>query len=731
MNSRIGRVVKRVLVISVIAALLASNAAFAKSSKKKSIDYYITVDQTNQITTAYRISDMKIVRQMLCTTGLNGATPNALYTMPVGKTSMDRTAWYHFKGFRCYAKYPTRVFKGVLFHSITYNKNTEDSIAKSAIREYGYPASHGCIRLLVNDAKWIQDNCPIGTKVLVYESGIKDQNLWNLLFQEHYTIESGKSYEEYLGGAITRYSAPDEIVKLQGRLRELGYFTGKATGTWDEETSSALLLAQVMTNSEISGNVSREFMDLINSNDAPAIPGFDFKDYMYEPAVRLVQKNLKTLGLYNGEVDGLFDFEVSEAAAKFESIYGYEQTGTPSVIEQEAMQYEADRAKEICGEGVTGEIVQDTIQTATVNFDKKIRIRSKPDTESSEIATVKPGTRLLLIEKSDTWSKVQYGGNVGFMKNKYLEFGSYSVSYLKCTGPNGEYIIGNTLEETMKGKKQPASKFDEYYNEVKAERKRAVKQAAEIVSNSGVAYGSNIAEKAHVNTGDSNAELNLRAKPASDGEVITTLANGTEVILKERRADGWSLISIDDNLQGYVVSQYLETAVDLNTELMAGGATDATVSTEEGFTYVYRYADKESEKIGFTTTGSTVSAYGSSNGFTYICYTNYKNEEEEPNSYGYVPTDTLTSEYRDFSAEQVVNDDGAGDDDTVRATVIDSVGSTPMFAEANASATVIATIGSGTILNVLEAVDGSNWAKIEYQGVEGYVENAALRFDNE
>ncbi|HAH78565.1 MAG TPA: L,D-transpeptidase, partial [Ruminococcaceae bacterium] len=31
----------------------------------------------------------------------------------------------------------------------------------------GEPASHGCIRLPVEDAKWIYDNIPEGTKVVI------------------------------------------------------------------------------------------------------------------------------------------------------------------------------------------------------------------------------------------------------------------------------------------------------------------------------------------------------------------------------------------------------------------------------------------------------------------------------------------------------------------------------------------------------------------------------------
>ena len=34
----------------------------------------------------------------------------------------------------------------------------------------GQPASHGCVRLCVRDAKWIYDNCAVGTTVTIGDS---------------------------------------------------------------------------------------------------------------------------------------------------------------------------------------------------------------------------------------------------------------------------------------------------------------------------------------------------------------------------------------------------------------------------------------------------------------------------------------------------------------------------------------------------------------------------------
>ena len=55
-----------------------------------------------------------------------------------------------------------------MFHSVLYNSKSESSLSKSSVRNLGRKASHGCVRLAVKDAKWIWQNCPAGTTIIVY-----------------------------------------------------------------------------------------------------------------------------------------------------------------------------------------------------------------------------------------------------------------------------------------------------------------------------------------------------------------------------------------------------------------------------------------------------------------------------------------------------------------------------------------------------------------------------------
>lgn len=104
-----------------------------------------------------------LVKKMKCSTGKDRTpTPTGTYQSQ-GRAGGE---WYYFKDFSCYAKWATRIVGGILFHSITYNRYKRPSGSVSGL---GRKASHGCIRLSIDDAKWIYDNCPTGTTVVIQE----------------------------------------------------------------------------------------------------------------------------------------------------------------------------------------------------------------------------------------------------------------------------------------------------------------------------------------------------------------------------------------------------------------------------------------------------------------------------------------------------------------------------------------------------------------------------------
>lgn len=64
----------------------------------------------------------------------------------------------------------TRITGHVLFHSPPYTSFNNRTLWPKEYNKLGTWASQGCVRLRSGDAKWIYDNCALGTKVTIYNS---------------------------------------------------------------------------------------------------------------------------------------------------------------------------------------------------------------------------------------------------------------------------------------------------------------------------------------------------------------------------------------------------------------------------------------------------------------------------------------------------------------------------------------------------------------------------------
>lgn len=69
-----------------------------------------------------------------------------------------------------YGQYACRIVGSILFHSVPYEQKDKASLEWWEYDKLGESASLGCVRLAVEDSKWIYDNCIPGTKVEFYTS---------------------------------------------------------------------------------------------------------------------------------------------------------------------------------------------------------------------------------------------------------------------------------------------------------------------------------------------------------------------------------------------------------------------------------------------------------------------------------------------------------------------------------------------------------------------------------
>lgn len=125
--------------------------------------YVIKVYKGSNTVTAYAKDGSKgyiiPVRTMICSTGND--TPTGEFHTP------NKFRWLELMG-PCWGQWDTQIMGNYLFHSVYYlSKNDNNTLSVSAYNKLGTTCSHGCIRLTSGDAKWIYDNCVLGTTVII------------------------------------------------------------------------------------------------------------------------------------------------------------------------------------------------------------------------------------------------------------------------------------------------------------------------------------------------------------------------------------------------------------------------------------------------------------------------------------------------------------------------------------------------------------------------------------
>ena len=102
-----------------------------------------------------------LYRVCVCSPGQ--ATPLGTFKTP------SKNRWGALMG-GVMGQYCTQIYKGILFHSVYYHTSDPSTLYASAYNQLGTICSHGCVRLTVADAKWIFDNCRLGTSVYIHDS---------------------------------------------------------------------------------------------------------------------------------------------------------------------------------------------------------------------------------------------------------------------------------------------------------------------------------------------------------------------------------------------------------------------------------------------------------------------------------------------------------------------------------------------------------------------------------
>ena len=394
---------KRMLLLMLTALLALPVIALADS------DYYITVDVVNQITTVYQhgTGEDHIVRQMICSTGApDSPTMIGTYTMVPKRDGDERSEWYHVSG--GLVKWATRIKWGTLFHSVPYNSKSSGYNAKMAAA-MGTPASHGCIRLWTEDAWWIAVHVPSGTRVTIFDDGVFDPELRDLLMQETFSIENG-TYAQFMKGHYTlrKGNESERVQELQQRLKLLGYDCGEADGEFGADTETAVLSFQKANGLEQTGTVPESVWQAVFSQQVIPSP---IRLGVSGLHVFQLQQALKKLGFYNGEMNSACDATTWQALVNCRRARGLEEAG--DVDYQELIELEA-----LSQFGALGEA---KAQTPMARLKAEAVLRTFPGDASPAVTVLSAGEQVTMLEIEGEWIFVRCGARGGYLPLSVLD----------------------------------------------------------------------------------------------------------------------------------------------------------------------------------------------------------------------------------------------------------------------------------------------------------------------
>jgi len=133
-----------------------------KGTINSKTEYVIDVCITNQKMKIYKKD--KLLKQISCSTGIIGDSDTET---PLGTFNIQSKGMYFFSNkYQEGGRYYIKFFSNYLIHSIPVD--SKGNIIEEEKKKIGNPASHGCIRISMEDSKWVYDNIPQGSQITIH-----------------------------------------------------------------------------------------------------------------------------------------------------------------------------------------------------------------------------------------------------------------------------------------------------------------------------------------------------------------------------------------------------------------------------------------------------------------------------------------------------------------------------------------------------------------------------------
>lgn len=192
--------------------------------------YYILLDLRNQIVTVFERDEngeyTKVVRRFLCASGRTDvdeadpedeATPTPRGIWKIG----GRERFGKFANFSAsYARYWVQIVGSIYFHSLLFSKRSVDSMERQAYSDMGNKVSHGCVRLYVEDARWLYYYACPGTTVEVSASEPSNKEMKRAL-KSKISFSEYNAFQKTITDETEELPNPHVWVTVEGaRLRK-------------------------------------------------------------------------------------------------------------------------------------------------------------------------------------------------------------------------------------------------------------------------------------------------------------------------------------------------------------------------------------------------------------------------------------------------------------------------------------------------------------------------------
>lgn len=130
------------------------NRVYDRTNEFKRSRYHLECDRTNGVMTVYTDSSKKYPIKTIRVSVGNPVTLTLKGTYKLTRS----LRWQPLMG-PSWGQYGTHVVNGIFIHSVASGLQNGNNLPAGEYLKLGSPASHGCIRACVADAKWVYENC--------------------------------------------------------------------------------------------------------------------------------------------------------------------------------------------------------------------------------------------------------------------------------------------------------------------------------------------------------------------------------------------------------------------------------------------------------------------------------------------------------------------------------------------------------------------------------------------